>query len=84
MIIYRFHINTLPINSLQRYTLEIFVIQPVRIYPDLEIGQVYFEEACGESDFLYRGRYQGQIEPTTSKLYLNNSELDKDYFYNEK
>ena len=66
------------------YTLEIFVIQPVRIYPDLEIGQVYFEDACGKTDFLYRGRYQGQIQPTTSKLYLNNSELDKDYFYKEK
>lgn len=63
------------------YTLEIFVIQPVRIYPGIEIGQIYFEDVVGDVDFLYNGRYQGQIKPETSKMYIKNKDLNNKYFY---
>ena len=35
------------------YTLEIFCVKPVRIYPDMLIGQIYFSEPYGDIDFLY-------------------------------
>ncbi len=43
------------------YTLEITVVHPVHIYPDMLIGQVYFEKPDGNIDFLYNGRYQNQF-----------------------
>lgn len=49
------------------WTLEIFVVRPVIIYPKMEICQIYFYEPCG--DFTnYNGKYIGQRGPTTSKL----------------
>lgn len=63
------------------YTLEIFCIKPVKIYPNMLIGQIYFSEPYGDVDFLYRGRYQGQTEPTVSRSSLKADELGKDYFY---
>ena len=63
------------------YTLEIFCVKPVRIYPDMLIGQIYFSEPYGDIDFLYRGRYQGQTEPTTSRSQLKENELGSEYFY---
>lgn len=62
------------------YTFEITVVQPVRIYPGYEIAQVYFEKPTGKVDFLYRGRYQGQIEPTESKSNIPTEKI-KDYHY---
>lgn len=63
------------------YTLEIFCIKPVKIYPEMLIGQVYFSEPYGDVDFLYRGRYQGQTEPTTSRSQFKEAQLGKNYFY---
>ena len=56
-------------------------VKPVRIYPDMLIGQIYFSEPYGDIDFLYRGRYQGQTEPTTSRSQLKENELGSEYFY---
>ena len=63
------------------YTLEIFCVKPVKIYPDMLIGQIYFSEPYGDIDFLYRERYQGQTEPTTSRSQLKENELGSEYFY---
>ena len=60
----------------------ISVIVPVIIYPDIVIGQVYFQKPNGKVDFLYHGRYQGQVDPTESRLYDNN--VSEKYFYNPK
>ena len=65
------------------YTLEIFCIKPVRIYPNMLVGQIYFSEPYGDVDFLYRGRYQGQTEPTTSRSQLKENELGNEYFYSK-
>lgn len=54
------------------WTLEISVIKPVRIYSDIEFGQLSFTTPIGDSSILYDGRYQGQMDPTASR-----SNLDK-------
>lgn len=51
------------------WTLEIFCIKPVRIYPDMEIGQLYYELIDGDPSIKYNGRYQGQKEATTSRYF---------------
>lgn len=62
------------------YTLEISVIHPVKVYPNMLIGQVYFNEPYGDIDFLYNGRYQGQSEPVESKFNISDSSIDN-YHY---
>jgi dCTP deaminase len=66
------------------FTLEIFVLQRVLVKPDILIGQVYFEEPCGDIDFLYNGRYQNQIDPTESRLHMVESQLNEGYHYKNK
>lgn len=58
------------------YTLEITVVQPVRVYAGYPVAQVYFEKPDGKVDFLYSGRYQGQIEPTESKVNIDSRKID--------
>lgn len=65
------------------YTLEIFVVQEVLLKPNTLIGQVYFNEPVGDVNFLYRGRYQNQIDPTPCRLHMSESELDSKYHYNQ-
>lgn len=65
------------------YTLEIFCIHPVKIYKGTLIGQVYFETPEGEVKFLYNGRYQNQVEPTTSKMNISSKTI-KGYHYDDK
>jgi dCTP deaminase len=50
------------------WTLEIEVVHPIRIYPDVRIGQVYFMRPEGEITF-YKGKYTQQKEPQASRLY---------------
>jgi len=66
-----------------RYTLEITVVNPIRIYEGLPIAQVYFEKPDGKIDFLYKGRYQGQMEPTTSRIQIDDKSI-QGYHYNDK
>ena len=45
-------------NGFEGYwTLEIFVTQPVIIYPNMRIGQLYYHTLEGDQDILYRGKY---------------------------
>lgn len=62
------------------YTLEISVIHPIIIYPEILIGQVYFNEPYGDIDFLYRGRYQNQKDPIESRININN-DIFPEYYY---
>lgn len=54
-----------------KWTLEIFVVRPVIIYPNMEICQIYFYTPDGDFE-NYNGRYQGQMGPITSRLYKDN------------
>lgn len=51
------------------WTLEIVVAQPVRIYPGMRIGQIYWHNPDGEVLRRYDGKYQGQTNATPSRLY---------------
>lgn len=51
------------------WTLEIAVIQPVIIYPNMEIAQIYYFPIDGDNSMKYEGRYLNQIDPETSRLY---------------
>jgi len=53
------------------WTLEIFVIQPVRVYPGVRIGQLYYEEADGEITSTYEGKYQNNTGAEGSKYFKN-------------
>lgn len=50
------------------WTLEIFVIHPVIIYPNVQICQVYFNTVEGEID-LYKGKYQDNNGVQASMFY---------------
>lgn len=65
------------------YTLEITVVQPVKIYPDFPIAQVYFSKPDGKVDFLYSGRYQDQKQPTQSLINIPSSKIEG-YHYKER
>lgn len=56
------------------WTLEIFCIKPVRIYPNMEICQICYYPVIGERNIRYNGKYLNQIEVTASRLY---TEYDK-------
>jgi dCTP deaminase len=57
-------------------TLEIHVIHPVRIYPNIPICQAYFLKPEGAIE-LYKGRYMNQEEPTASRFSLSKEEFQK-------
>ena len=54
------------------WTLEITVVKPVRVYPNIEICQVSYLTPYGDRSIQYEGRYQGQIDATASR-----SNIDK-------
>lgn len=51
------------------WTLEITAVQPVKIYPNMEIAQICWFTPAGDTDILYDGKYNNQIEPTASRFY---------------
>lgn len=52
------------------WTLEICVVHPVKVYPNVRIGQVYFVEPKGEIEW-YSGKYSKQKSPQPSKSYAD-------------
>lgn len=56
------------------WTLEILVTYPVKIYPEMRIGQVYFHsinKSHNEPQNRYNGKYKNQTHPQQSKSYLD-------------
>lgn len=51
------------------WTLEIMTIKPIRIYPFVEVCQIYYHEIIGEYEKYTSGKYQGQIDIRSSQLY---------------
>lgn len=51
------------------WTLEIFCVQPIRIYPGVEICQIYYHDIDGEYDKYSSGKYQNNNGIQTSLLY---------------
>ena len=48
------------------WTLEMFCVHPVRIYPNIEICQIYYHTIAGEYDRYVSGKYQNNqgIQPS--------------------
>lgn len=60
------------------WTLEIFVVHPLKIYPYDEIGQVSFETLEGDASYQYNGRYNNQQDVTASRFYMGKQGEYKD------
>lgn len=59
------------------WTLEIFCVHPIRIYPNIEICQIYYHDVLGEIEEYKSGKYQDNKGIQTSMLY-------KDFLSDEK
>lgn len=51
------------------WTLEIFCVQPIRIYPNVEICQIYYHSIDGDYDMYTSNKYQHNTEIQPSLLY---------------
>ncbi|MCH5348888.1 MAG: dCTP deaminase [Oscillospiraceae bacterium] len=51
------------------WTLEIFCVQPVKIYPNAEICQIYYHDIHGEYEPYSSGKYQGSMDIRPSLMY---------------
>lgn len=51
------------------WTLEMFCVQPIRIYAGVEICQIYFHTVLGEADSYNGGKYQNNQGIQPSLLY---------------
>lgn len=50
------------------WTLEIVCANPTRVYPNMSIGQMYYNPLIGAGNNIYRGKYFRQVAPTASRL----------------
>lgn len=51
-----------------KWTLEITVVRPLIIYPNIRIAQVFFHKPYGAITRRYQGRYQGQDSAVQSRF----------------
>lgn len=51
------------------WTLEIFCVQPIRIYPNVEICQIYYHDIDGDYDLYSSGKYQNNTGIQPSLMY---------------
>jgi dCTP deaminase len=54
------------------WTLEMFCIQPVIIYPNIEICQIYYHTIEGEYEPYSSGKYQGNTGIQPSLMYRDS------------
>jgi len=62
--------DIIDLGSFANWTLQIKVVEPMKIYPFLKLAQATFWKPIGTKSF-YNGKYQGSIGPIPSKLYLD-------------
>ena len=58
------------------WTLEMFCIQPVRVYPNVEICQIYYHTLEGDFETYDSGKYQNNAGIQPSRLYLDFKGID--------
>ncbi|MEM9412154.1 MAG: dCTP deaminase, partial [Planctomycetota bacterium] len=51
------------------WTLEMFAVQPVRIYPGVQICQIFYHQVTGEIQEYASGKYQDNMGIQASKMY---------------
>lgn len=59
------------------WTLEIFCVQPIIVYPDVEICQIYYHNIDGDYDLYDGGKYQNNTGIQPSLLYKDFERTDK-------
>lgn len=52
------------------WTLEMFVIQPVKIYPFMQVCQIYFHQLTGDLGSYGNGKYENSTDIRPSEMYL--------------
>lgn len=52
----------------KQWTLELHVIHPLRVYPNMRVGQMLFWRSEGEIT-LYDGKYKNSVGPETSQIW---------------
>lgn len=57
------------LGAKHHWTLELKVVQPLRVYPGMKIGQVSFWIANGDTKMQYEGKYHNHTKPHRSKMY---------------
>ena len=60
------------------WTLEIVCANPTIVYPGMPIGQIYYYPLIGNASIEYRGKYFRQIDPTSSRLYREYENTEKE------
>ena len=60
--------DLIDIGSINQWTLQMHAVQPLIVYPGMQIGQVTFWKPKGEI-VLYSGKYQGSRGPERSHIY---------------
>ncbi len=60
--------DIIDIGSHNQWTLQLYAVQPVRVYYRMLIGQVTFWHIYGDI-MLYNGKYQGSMGPYESRIY---------------
>lgn len=63
------------LGAKHQWTLELTVVQPLRIYPGMHIGQVSFWETEGSRSQLYAGKYRQQTGPLHSRMHVETAGL---------
>lgn len=58
------------------WTLEIFCVQPIRIYPNVQICQIYYHDILGEYDLYSSGKYQHNKGIQPSLMYKDFEEKE--------
>jgi len=53
------------------WTLEIFCVEPIRIYPEVEVCQIYYHSIEGDYDTYKSGKYQANSGIQPSLLHLD-------------
>ena len=51
------------------WTLEIFCVQPIKIYPNVEICQIYYHDILGEYEKYQSNKYQNNATVQPSMMY---------------
>lgn len=63
--------DLIDIGSINQWTLQLHCIQPIRVYPEMRIGQVTFWTVYGEIT-LYEGKYGRMPSPVPSLSYVDS------------
>jgi deoxycytidine triphosphate deaminase len=52
----------------RQWTLELHAIHPLKIYPEMKVGQMLFWKPVGDIT-LYQGKYKDAVGPQTSQIW---------------